>query len=181
MRMFHADLSMFPSHLLPHHPTHIHQSRNPRKGGGAKRRRPFVEPARSAAPFMHGCVWAGEAADAMEPSINMHETCACMHITRNSYGYLANTYENIHWLNAFIHLYMLLYTSVYLHIPPNAFNIFPYTIIYIRIFDIRKMRTDRKHKNGHNSDPSAPPTPQIWLKPSYHAPRGSCAPKGPPN
>ena len=43
--------------------------------------------ARSAAPFMDGCVWAGEAADAMDASTNMHETCACMHITRNSCAY----------------------------------------------------------------------------------------------
>ena len=41
---------------------------------------PFVEAARSAAPFLDGCVWAGEAADAVETCINMHETCACMHI-----------------------------------------------------------------------------------------------------
>ena len=34
---------------------------------------PFVD------SFMDGCVWAGEEADAMETSINMHETCACMH------------------------------------------------------------------------------------------------------
>ena len=70
MRMFHAYLCMFPSHLLPHQPTHIHPERNPQRGGAA----------RSAAPFLDGCVWAGEAADAMETSINMHETCACMHI-----------------------------------------------------------------------------------------------------
>ena len=38
-------------------------------------------------PFMDGCVWAREATDAMETSIHMHETCACMHITRNSCGY----------------------------------------------------------------------------------------------
>ena len=53
--------------------THIHPSRNPRKGGGVKGRPTFVEAARSAAPFMDGCVWAGEAADAMGTSINMHE------------------------------------------------------------------------------------------------------------
>ena len=35
---------------------------------------PFVD------SFLDGCVWAGEAADAVETSINMHETCACMHI-----------------------------------------------------------------------------------------------------
>ena len=62
MRMFHVYLWMFPSHLLPHQHT---------QEGGA---------ARSAAPFLDGCVWAGEAADAVETSINIHETCACMHI-----------------------------------------------------------------------------------------------------
>ena len=128
MCMFHAYLWMLPSHLLPHQPTHIHPKRNPQKG-----RPPFVEAARSAAPFLDGCVWAGEVADAMETSINMHETCACMHITRNSCGYLANTYADIHWLNAFIYLHMLLYTFVYLHIPPNAFiylHILSYTSKY---------------------------------------------------
>ena len=52
-------------------PAHTHPSRKESTKGGA---------ARSAAPFLDGCVWAGEAADAMETSINMHETCACMHI-----------------------------------------------------------------------------------------------------
>ena len=52
----------------------------PQKGSGASRRPPFVD------SFMDGCVWAGEAADAMETSINMYETCACMQITRNSCG-----------------------------------------------------------------------------------------------
>ena len=45
------------------------------------------EAAQSAAPFMDGCVWACEAADAMETSINMHETCASIHITRNPCGF----------------------------------------------------------------------------------------------
>ena len=92
------------------------------KGSGASRRRPFVD------SFMDGCVWAGEAADAMETSINIHETCACMHITRDSCGYLANTYETIHWLNVFIHLDMLLlyrcihsYTPKCLYIPSHTF------------------------------------------------------------
>ena len=81
MRMFHAYLWMFPSHLLPHQPTHIHPERNPQRGGRREAPPPpFVEAARSAAPFLDGCVWAGEAADAVETSINMHETCACMHI-----------------------------------------------------------------------------------------------------
>ena len=57
-----------------------------KRGGGAKRRLLSVEAPRSAAPFLDGCVWAGEAADAMETSINMYETCACMHITRDSWG-----------------------------------------------------------------------------------------------
>ena len=62
------------------------------KGGGASRRLHKGRAAlRAAPPFvdssLDGCVWAGEAADAMETSINMHETCACMHITRNSCGY----------------------------------------------------------------------------------------------
>ena len=59
-------------------PAHTHPSI---KEGGASRRFPFVD------SFMDGCVWAGAAADAMETSMNMHETCACMHITRNSCGH----------------------------------------------------------------------------------------------
>ena len=52
------------------------------KGRAALRAaRPFVD------SFLDRCVWAGEAADAMETSISMHETCACMHITRNSFGH----------------------------------------------------------------------------------------------
>ena len=45
-------------------------------GGGAKRR-----------PLSGWMCVAGEAADAMETLIYMHETCACMNITRNSCGY----------------------------------------------------------------------------------------------
>ena len=74
---------MFPSHLLPHQPTHIHPERNPQRGGGgAKRRPPFVEAARSAASFMDGCVGAGEAADAAETHVNVRNTCTCMHALR---------------------------------------------------------------------------------------------------
>ena len=48
-------------------------------------------------PFWMG-VWAGEAPDAMETSIIMHETCACMHITRNSCGYdLVGEYGSLFW------------------------------------------------------------------------------------
>ena len=63
----------------PH--TSIHREGGASRRLHKKRRLPFVE------SFMDGCVWAGEAADAMETSINIHETCACMHITRNSCGY----------------------------------------------------------------------------------------------
>ena len=63
-------------------PAHTHPSRKgaalraaSTKGGAALRAAPpFVD------SFLDGCVWAGEAADAMETFINMHETCACMHI-----------------------------------------------------------------------------------------------------
>ena len=137
MHMFDAHLWMFPSHLLPHQPTHIHPER-----GGASRRHPFVD------SFMDGCVRAGEAADAMETSINMDETCACMQITRNSCGYLANTYENI---------------------PPNGFVYFhipSYTFIYIKIFNIWNMRTNMEPTNGHNSAPRAFPKVRIWHKAS---------------
>ena len=53
--MFHAYLWMFPSHLLPHQPTHPS-----RKGAAICAAFPFVD------SFLDGCVWAGEAADAME-------------------------------------------------------------------------------------------------------------------
>ena len=69
-------------------PAHTHPSRKgaalraaSTKGGRRFAPPPFVD------SFMDGGVCAGEAADAMEASMNMHETCACMHITRNSCGY----------------------------------------------------------------------------------------------
>ena len=80
MRMFHAYLCMFQPHLLPHQPTHIHPDRGrrfappPQKGSGASRRPSPVD------SFLDRCVLAGEAADAMETSIDMHGTCACMHM-----------------------------------------------------------------------------------------------------
>ena len=56
MRMFHAYLWMFPPHLLPHQPTHIHPERNPQRGRAPRSAAPpFVEAARSAAPFLDGC------------------------------------------------------------------------------------------------------------------------------
>ena len=58
-------------------PAHTHPSRK----GAALRAAPL-----SWIPLWMD-VWAGEAADAMETYINMYETCACMHITRNSCGY----------------------------------------------------------------------------------------------
>ena len=65
-------------------PAHTHPSTKgaaaSTKGGRRFAPAPFVD------SFMDRCVWAGEATDAMERSIHMHETCACMHITRNSFG-----------------------------------------------------------------------------------------------
>ena len=69
-------------------PAHTHPS-----GKGAALRAAFTRGRRRFAPAHLLCipfwmdVWAGKAADAMETSINMHDTCACMHITRNSCGY----------------------------------------------------------------------------------------------
>ena len=59
MRMFHAYLWMFPSHLLPHQPKHIHPERNPQRGG----RRFAPPPFRG---FLYGwmCVgWWGSRCD----------------------------------------------------------------------------------------------------------------------
>ena len=52
-------------------PAHTHPSR---KGAALRAASPFMD------SFLDGRVWAGEAADAVETSINMHKTCACMHI-----------------------------------------------------------------------------------------------------
>ena len=54
----------------------------------------------------------------------------------------------------FIYIYITPYTSKYLYIPS-------YTLIYIKISNIRKRRTDVKHKNDHNSGPRASPRLKI--------------------
>ena len=52
-------------------PAHTHPSRKESAKGWAARSAAlrFVEAARSDAPFLDGCAWAGEAADALETSI----------------------------------------------------------------------------------------------------------------
>ena len=46
-----------------------------------------------------------------------------------------------------IYLHILSYTFIYLHIPPNSFIYTPsYTLPYIKILNIRKMRANIKHK-----------------------------------
>ena len=64
------------------------------------------------------------------------------------------------------------YTLDNLHIPSHTF-------IYLKITDIRKMRTNMRYNNGHNSGSKACPTARIWHTPSYHIPRGSGMPQGP--
>ena len=63
-----------------------------------------------------------------------------------------------------IYLHMLSYTVIYVYIPPYGSKysqilqiilIPPYAPIYSRIFNIRKMRANIKHENGHQSSPRA--------------------------
>ena len=56
-----------------------------------------------------------------------------------------------------MYLYILSYTLKYFYMPQ-------YTSIYIKISNIRKIRADKKHKKGYNSDPRAAPKVQIQLK-----------------
>ena len=78
------------------------------------------------------------------------------------------------------------YTLIYFHIPLYTFiylQIALYTFIYltyIKILNIRKMRANIKHKNGHNSGPRAPRV-RILPKGSYHVSRGFGTPNGLPN
>ena len=58
----HGFAHVSPRLLLPQ-PPHIHPQSIPQKGGGAKRRPPFVEAVRSAASFMDGCVVAVQVED----------------------------------------------------------------------------------------------------------------------
>ena len=79
-----------------------------------------------------------------------------------------------------IPLYTFIYL-IYLYIPSNTpkyLYILSYTPIYFKISDIRKMRINIRHKNGHNSGPTESPRVRIWHIGSYHVPRGSATPKG---
>ena len=64
-----------------------------------------------------------------------------------------------------------LYTFIYLHIPS-------YILIYFKISNIRKMRPDIRHKNGHKTKSRASPMARIWHAPSYHIAKGFSIPKG---
>ena len=52
-------------------------------------------------------------------------------------------------------------------------------LICFKIFSIRNLRADIKHKHGHNSGPRGSPMARIWHAPSYHTPEGFSKPKGP--
>ena len=64
----------------------------------------------------------------------------------------------------FIYLHIPSYTFIYLHIPPNTLKslyIPSYTPIYLKIFNISKMRANIKNKNDHYSGPRASPRVRI--------------------
>ena len=66
--------------------------------------------------------------------------------------------------NTFIYFHIPLYTFLYLQIPPNTFiylHIPSYTLTYVKISNIRKMRANTKHTNGHDSSPRASPRVRI--------------------
>ena len=56
--------------------------------------------------------------------------------------------------SGFVYLHILPYTSKSLYTPSH-------TSTYMKILNIRKMRANIKHKNGHNSRPGASPRVQI--------------------
>ena len=79
-----------------------------------------------------------------------------------------------------IYLHIPSCTFLYLYIPsytPKCCHIHSYTRIYLKIFNIRKMKANIKHKNGHNSTPRESPRIRTWPKASYHVSRGSNTPK----
>ena len=51
-------------------------------------------------------------------------------------------------------------------------------LICIKIFNIRNLRVDIKHKNGHKSSPMGSLMTRIWHAPSYYTPKGFFMPKG---
>ena len=79
----------------------------------------------------------------------------------------------------FIYFHIALYTFIYLQIPPNTFIYLYILPIYIKISNIRKMRSDIRPQNGHNSGPRGSPMARIWHVPYYHTPKGFFKPKGP--
>ena len=88
--------------------------------------------------------------------------------------------------NKWVHI--LLYTFIYLHIPPYTFIYLQialynlYTFIYttyIKILNIRKMRANIKHKNGHNLGPMGSPKARIWRVHYYHIVKCFFKAKGP--
>ena len=90
--------------------------------------------------------------------------------------------SDVGWGGMYIYFHILLYTSIYLQIPPNTviYLYIPlYTPTYIKISNIRKMRSDTRPQNGHNSGPRGSPMARIWHVPSYYTPKGFFKPKGP--
>ena len=66
------------------------------------------------------------------------------------------------------------YTFIYLYI----LYIPLYALIYIKISNIRKIRSDLRLQNGHKSGPRASPMARIWHAPSYHTLKDFSCPKG---
>ena len=63
-------------------------------------------------------------------------------------------------------VYICLYTFIYLHIPLNSFiYLHIYTPIYMKILNIRKMRSDIRPKNSHKWGPRGSPWVRIWHVP----------------
>ena len=69
---------------------------------------------------------------------------------------------NVEQVNSCILIYLHIpsYNFIHLHIPPNSF-IHSYTPTYIKILNIGQIRSNIKHKKGHNSSPRASPRVQI--------------------
>ena len=51
-------------------------------------------------------------------------------------------------------------------------------LICFKIFNIKNLSADIKHKIGHNSGPRGSPMARIWHAPSYHTPKRFSMPKG---
>ena len=83
-----------------------------------------------------------------------------------------------------MYLHIPLYTFIYLHIPSftskhlKYLYIPSYTSIYIKISNIRKMRPDIKHKNGHKARPRASQGPEFDQKLPTMSQQALAHPKG---